>query len=90
VPGENRADAGRTFVPSPRDDGLLSSGQGRSRIEGVKAWYVDHVDEKTSSKCRCCGHPLAWVDQVGWVAMSGGSYDLCEVDPYGNHQPTTP
>lgn len=38
--------------------------------------------------CRHCGHPLALVPDVGWVVEEPvGSYDLCEADPMGNHDP---
>ena len=55
----------------------------------MKAWYVDRVHETTTRVCRHCGHPLAWVDGVGWVDKSNDTYDMCEVDRYGNHQPTS-
>jgi hypothetical protein len=54
----------------------------------MKAWYVDRVHEKTTCTCGHCGHPLAWVDTVGWVDKASDTYDMCEVDAYGNHQPT--
>jgi len=53
----------------------------------VKAWFVDHVQETSTRVCRHCGHPLAWVDEVGWVDTSTDCYDMCVSDPYGNHQP---
>ena len=53
----------------------------------MKAWYVDHVHEAPTRVCQHCGHPIAWVDAVGWVDTSTASYDMCERDPYGNHQP---
>jgi hypothetical protein len=54
----------------------------------VKAWYVDHVHETTTAICCHCGVALAWVEEVGWVDNSAGSYDMCDDDPYGSHQPT--
>ena len=56
-------------------------------LEDVKAWYVDRVKETAERTCLHCGHELAWVDDVGWVELAGETYDLCEADPYGNHQP---
>jgi len=53
----------------------------------MTGWYVNRVHETASRNCRCCGHALAWVDEVGWVDMAGNSYDMCESDSYGNHQP---
>jgi hypothetical protein len=61
----------------------------QEKAEVVKAWYVDHVDEATTCICRHCGRPLAWVADVGWVDNSAGSYDMCDGDPYGNHQPAS-
>ncbi len=53
----------------------------------VTGWYVDRVHERATRRCRHCGHPLAYVDEVGWVDLApGGDYDMCEADPYGNHQ----
>jgi hypothetical protein len=53
----------------------------------MQRWYVDRVHERTTRRGRRCGHPLAWVDEVGWVDMCDDSYDMCEADPYGNHAP---
>ena len=53
----------------------------------MKTWYVDYVHETSTAICRHCGVALAWVDGVGWVDNSAGSYDMCEGDPYGSHQP---
>jgi hypothetical protein len=53
----------------------------------VKTWYVDRVREVAERTCRQCGRPLDWVDAVGWVDIAGGTYDICEGDRYGNHQP---
>jgi len=39
--------------------------------------------------CRRCGHTLAQVPDVGWVVdQRAGSYDLCEGDPFGVHDPS--
>jgi len=54
---------------------------------GVKEWYVDLVQEVSTRICSHCGQPLAFVDHVGWVAVQGDDYDMCEGDPYGNHLP---
>jgi len=54
---------------------------------GVKGWYVDLVDEVSTRSCLHCGQPLAYVDDVGWVAVVGDDYDMCARDPYGNHLP---
>ena len=52
----------------------------------MKGWYVDREVEHSTHRCRHCGQPLAWVDQVGWVDTTpGDSYDMCEADAYGNH-----
>ncbi len=52
----------------------------------MKDWFVDTVLEEADHRCAHCGHLLAWVDEVGWVAVSrGDSYDMCEGDPFGNH-----
>ena len=54
----------------------------------MKGWYVDNVHERATHSCRHCCHPLAWVDEVGWVDLApGNDYDMCEADPYGNHLP---
>jgi hypothetical protein len=53
----------------------------------VKAWFVDEVHETSTRVCRHCRHLLAWVDEVGWVDTTGDTYDMCEGDSYGNHQP---
>jgi len=54
----------------------------------MKGWYVDDVLERADHRCARCGHLLAWVDEVGWVAVErGDSYDICEGDAYGNHAP---
>jgi hypothetical protein len=53
----------------------------------MKAWYVDRVRESASRTCTRCGHSLAWVEDVGWVDASAETYDMCEADPYGNHEP---
>jgi hypothetical protein len=55
----------------------------------MMVWYVDRVREHATRTCRRCGHPLAWVDEVGWVSTVGHAYDMCEADPYGNHQATS-
>jgi len=52
----------------------------------VKRWYVDRVQATPTHRCRQCGHPLAWVDEVGWVDLApGNDYDMCEADSFGNH-----
>jgi hypothetical protein len=56
----------------------------------MSTWYVDRVHEKATQVCHQCGHPLAWVADVGWVDMASDCYDMCEKDPYGNHQPSVP
>jgi len=48
---------------------------------------VDLVQEVSTRICLHCGQPLAFVDHVGWVAVEGDDYDMCEGDPYGNHLP---
>jgi hypothetical protein len=54
----------------------------------ITHWYVNRVQEHATDRCHHCGHPLAWLDDVGWVAVGRDSaYDMCEVDPYGNHLP---
>jgi hypothetical protein len=53
----------------------------------MRAWYVDRINETATRTCRGCGHPLAWVDEVGWVDTATGTYDMCEADAYGNHEP---
>jgi hypothetical protein len=54
----------------------------------MRGWYVDREHEHATRLCRHCGHPLAWVDEIGWVDMApGDAYDMCEADPYGNHEP---
>ena len=50
-------------------------------------WYVDRVHETSTRVCTRCGHPLAFVEGVGWVDMVGGDYDMCEADSYANHLP---
>ena len=40
------------------------------------------------ARCRRCVRTLAYVDEVGWIDPDPRQpYDLCTVDPYGNHQP---
>ncbi len=52
----------------------------------VHDWYVDRVHLTPTHRCRRCGCPLVWVDEVGWVdSVPGDSYDLCDADPFGNH-----
>lgn len=54
----------------------------------MKTWYVDDIAERADHRCLHCGHRLAYVDEVGWVAVGrGDSYDVCEADVYGNHVP---
>jgi len=53
----------------------------------VKGWYVDLVREVSTRVCVHCGQALAFVEDVGWVAVVGDAYDMCEADPYGNHLP---
>ncbi len=53
----------------------------------MKDWYVDRVVESPTRTCKRCGHPLAWVEDVGWVDTSDDAYDMCEADPYGSHLP---
>ena len=54
----------------------------------MKRWYVDQVREHPTHRCRRCGHPLGWVDLVGWIDLAPGhAYDMCDADPYGNHLP---
>jgi hypothetical protein len=56
----------------------------------MRGWFVDHVHETATRTCRRCGHPLAWVDEVGWVDTASNAYDMCEADPYGNHLVSAP
>lgn len=52
----------------------------------MTGWFVNDVLELADHRCARCGHPLAWVDEVGWVAVDrGDSYDMCAGDAYGNH-----
>jgi hypothetical protein len=51
----------------------------------MTGWFVNDVLEVADHRCTRCGHHLAWVDEVGWVAARGNSYDMCEGDAYGNH-----
>jgi hypothetical protein len=53
----------------------------------VNRWCVDDVKETATRVCTHCGHPLAWIDEVGWVDTTGNDYDMCSADPYGNHEP---
>ena len=49
-------------------------------------WFVDEGVEIADHVCSHCGQLLAWVDEVGWVAVGrGDAYDFCDTDPYGNH-----
>jgi hypothetical protein len=54
----------------------------------MNRWYVNRVHEHATHRCLRCGQPLAWLDDVGWVAVVRDSaYDLCDADPYGHHLP---
>jgi hypothetical protein len=49
---------------------------------------VHHRQGEPPVTCRHCGEPLVWVPDVGWVVDEpAGSYDLCEGDPLGLHDP---
>ena len=38
--------------------------------------------------CRHCDQTLVYVSGVGWVNPAiGGAYDMCDGDPYANHDP---
>lgn len=40
------------------------------------------------ARCRHCHQALVYVPGVGWVNPAiGGAYDMCDVDPYANHDP---
>jgi len=57
-------------------------------VFGVAFSQRNSIVLRCGDRCRWCGHPLAWVDEVGWVDMApGGAHDMCEADPDGNHQP---
>jgi hypothetical protein len=52
----------------------------------MKRFFVDEAEEHPDHRCAHCGHLLAWVDEVGWVAVErGDAYDVCEADRFGNH-----
>lgn len=51
---------------------------------------VQHRAGEPVVTCRNCGQPLVQVPDVGWVVDEpAGSYDLCEGDPLGRHEPVT-
>ena len=55
----------------------------------MTSWFVDQGVEIPDHRCSHCGHLLAWVDEVGWVAMGRcDAYDFCLADAYGNHLAT--
>lgn len=40
------------------------------------------------AECRHCRAVLVYVPGVGWVNPAvGGAYDMCDADPYANHEP---
>lgn len=54
----------------------------------MKAWARhDHLDRPVTT-CRFCREPIVLVEDVGWIVDErSGSYDMCEVNPLGNHNP---
>lgn len=54
----------------------------------MKAWVRhDHLDRPVTT-CRFCREPIVLVEDVGWIVDErSGSYDMCEVNPLGNHNP---
>jgi len=47
----------------------------------------EHHRPQRRSRCRHCHEELVHVSDVGWVNPAAGSaYDMCDADPYANHQ----
>ena len=55
----------------------------------AKAWArTDDLRGRPCSICAHCHVRLVDVPEVGWVDPErGGSYDVCPLDPWGNHAP---
>lgn len=55
----------------------------------TKAWT--RTEDLRGRPCCICAHchvRLVDVPEVGWVDPErGGSYDVCPLDPWGNHAP---
>jgi hypothetical protein len=55
---------------------------------------IDAPAESPMRRCRFCGHPIQMYEHVGWVDVTatfrGGTYDMCEVEQWGSHEPQPP
>ncbi len=58
------------------------TGPGRGPAPGVPSGGGSRAE------CRHCHQALVYVPGVGWVNPAiGGAYDMCDADPYANHEP---
>lgn len=47
----------------------------------------EHHRSPRRSRCRHCHEELVHLPHVGWVnPAAGGAYDMCDADPYANHE----
>ncbi|MDI6912389.1 hypothetical protein [Nocardioides sp.] len=66
------------------------TGASRARGAGLGRGRVPAVEYAAGSRARCrhCHRRLVYVSGVGWVDPAiGGAYDMCDGDPYANHDP---
>ena len=63
---------------------------GASRGWGARLGRGPAVEYAAGARARCrhCRQALVYVSGVGWVnPAAGGAYDMCDDDPYANHDP---
>ncbi|WP_041546854.1 MULTISPECIES: hypothetical protein [unclassified Nocardioides] len=67
---------------------MTGASRGRGAVPGRgPAPAVEHA-AGSRARCRHCRRTLVYVSGVGWVDPAvGGAYDMCDGDPYANHDP---
>ncbi len=66
---------------------MTGTSRGRGPRPGRGWTSVDHDGSRTTARCRHCRETLTYVPDVGWVNPAiGGAYDMCDADPYANHE----